>query len=118
VLPREILAAAERLLHSGTGPVNIECRDAVELIKTHDRKNTLIYLDPPYPRDTRNSNKLYRHEYTREGHQTLLAAVAGSKAHILISSYDNDLYNAGLKNWYREEKTSVDESHRSRTEVL
>lgn len=57
-LPEQISSVAERLRG-----VQIEHRDALELIhRFHDPK-VLIYCDPPYVLDTRRG-KQYQHEFT------------------------------------------------------
>jgi DNA adenine methylase len=61
----------------------------------------LIYLDPPYPFETRSSKRnLYKHEFTAQDHIRLLADAGSLKNFmIIISSYPNDLYNEALKDW-------------------
>lgn len=61
-----------------------------------------IYLDPPYPKDSRrNSKDLYAHEMTDDQHILLLRTVVNLQhdCDILISSYPNDLYSDVLDNW-------------------
>jgi DNA adenine methylase len=59
-----------------------------------------IYLDPPYPKQSRKNQKdLYTHEMTDADHTRLLAAASCINADILISSYPNDLYKQELKAW-------------------
>lgn len=101
-LPDRILYAARRLLHSGTGPVQIECRDALDLIREYDREDVLMYLDPPYMRGTRNKNKIYKNEYYKKDHERLLEAVTESRAKVIISGYENSLYNDVLKGWRKD----------------
>jgi DNA adenine methylase len=116
-LPERIRYAAERLLHSGTGPVQIECKDAIDLITEYNRETTLMYLDPPYMRETRNKSKLYKYEYYNDDHIRLINAIAGSKAKILISGYDNGLYNTKLEGWHKDMAITYDEMGRARREV-
>jgi len=60
----------------------------------------LIYIDPPYPMDTRKSAKnLYKHEMNDLDHLKLLSAAAGINANVVISSYPNKIYNETLKDW-------------------
>jgi DNA adenine methylase len=81
----------------------IEHLDAIECIKKYDRVGTMIYIDPPYPLSTRNDG-LYTHEMSDQWHQNLLDVVTSAKSMILLSSYDNDMYNTVLseKSWTRE----------------
>lgn len=96
-LPEIIKTVAERLRE-----VQIECTDAIELIKRHDSPETLIYCDPPYLLNTR-TNGMYKHEMTDEQHEELIELLKGSKAKIILSAYDNELYNSRLKEWYCDE---------------
>jgi site-specific DNA-adenine methylase len=61
----------------------------------------LVYLDPPYPRDSRKSKKdLYRHEMDAQDHTRLLNGVTGTTGiNFVISSYPNEMYNEALKEW-------------------
>lgn len=62
--------------------------------------DVLIYLDPPYPKNSRKNQKdLYRCEMTDAEHETLLSIAAGINANIVVSSYPNELYNTQLKSW-------------------
>lgn len=62
--------------------------------------NPVIYLDPPYPIFSRKSTaKLYDFEMTNFQHQNLLSIIMKMKYLILISSYDNKMYNDSLPNW-------------------
>jgi len=61
-----------------------------------------IYLDPPYLMETRSSqNKLYNHEMTVQDHERLLEAICSiQNSYVMISAYENDLYNKVLANWH------------------
>ena len=60
----------------------------------------LIYLDPPYPKETRKQQKdLYKHEMTIEQHTKLLSVARSVAANIIISSYPNKLYKTALNDW-------------------
>jgi DNA adenine methylase len=117
-LPDRIAVVADRLLHSVSGPVQIECKDAVTLIEEYDRENVFMYLDPPYMRSTRNKNKLYKHEMTADDHLRLLEAVTGSKANILISGYENGMYKEHLEGWYKDTKMTLDEAGNKKVEII
>jgi DNA adenine methylase len=54
-LPEIILKASQRLKPKPGNIVQIENRDAVTLIEKYGRKNTLIYLDPPYVSSSRKN---------------------------------------------------------------
>ena len=86
-LPDRLALVAERLRG-----VRIENQDAVELIESFsDRPATLLYLDPPYLMKRSHCYSFDANE--GEFHRRLLEACNRSRAMIVISSYENDLYN-------------------------
>ena len=111
-IPEKIMEAAERLRG-----VQIENRPAVELIQRFNYPRVLIYLDPPYMLGTRHG-KQYRCEMDDNGHNELLDAALAHKGPVLLSGYDNPLYNERLKNWHREEATSYSQVCSRKREVL
>jgi DNA adenine methylase len=66
-------------------------------------KNVLIFLDPPYLKDTRRSQAdIYNHEWDELMHVNLLhrARCLGKLGyHLMICCYPNDLYAKGLIGW-------------------
>lgn len=67
-------------------------------------QNTFIYLDPPYPMNSRkNSRATYNHEMTDKEHQRLLDKVKWLPCPVAISTYPNDLYLSALYNWRKIE---------------
>ena len=72
---------------------------AVDVIQKEDGPNTLFYCDPPYIPSTRQSPDVYTHEMTLEQHEELLKALLSCRGRVLLSSYDNELYNDLLKGW-------------------
>ena len=111
-LPEIINAAAGRLKG-----VQIEHLPAVELLKRYDTPDVFIYLDPPYLHGTRK-NYLYKHEMPDQGHEELLSISTSHKGRILISGYDNELYNTYLEGWHKAYKDTTAENGLKRTEVL
>lgn len=61
-----------------------------------------MYLDPPYLRSTRRSGALYTHEMKEGDQRKLLDAITRSKAYIILSGYDSDLYNEALRGWHKD----------------
>ena len=80
--------------------VQIENKPAMSLIEKYDHADTLMYLDPPYPLSVR-SGQQYRKEMTDREHEDLLEHITHAKARIMLSSYDNPMYDRYLKNWNR-----------------
>ena len=111
-LPEEVEKTCKRLKDA-----QIENIDALELIRRYDDPNTLLYLDPPYPLNIREKN-LYKHEMTDARHEELLQLILTSKSKIVISSYDNELYNDALKDWYTTQKSTIVQQGLHRTEKL
>ena len=111
-LPEWIVEIAERLRK-----VQIECRPALEVIRRFDYSNVFMYIDPPYLLGTRRG-KQYRHEMTDADHEELLKATLQSKAKIMISGYELDLYNEYLQGWHKEYFTSCAEQGKPRQEVV
>lgn len=110
--PDILQAAFERLKG-----VQIENLDALELIRRYDTSDVFIYLDPPYLLGTRKGN-MYHHEMTDEQHMNLLKKIKKHPAKIMISGYENDLYDSILEGWHKETKDTLAESSNRRTEVL
>ena len=111
-LPEKILEAAERLRG-----VQIENRDAVELIQRFRSPRVLVYADPPYVLGTRHG-KQYKCELDDERQDDLLLVLLKHPGPVILSGYDNDLYNARLQGWHKEETTCYTQSRSKRKEVL
>lgn len=111
-LPEWIIDIAERLRR-----VQIENRPALEVIKKFDYENVFMYLDPPYLLTTR-AGKQYKHEMSDIEHEELLKAIVNSRAKIMISGYESDLYNEYLKEWHKATFNSCAEHGKKRIEVV
>lgn len=116
-LPANVLNVTERLRN-----VVIENTDAYNVIKQHDRSDTLFYLDPPYTLDTRTNKDSYGKFEMREfEHTRLLELTQKSKGMFVISGYDNELYNDTLTGWTKSSRQTAISSRNGsgqRTEVL
>ncbi len=97
--------------------VQIENRPALEVIRAFNHENVLIYADPPYVMETRG-RKQYRYEMTDVNHEELLETLCKSQAMVMLSGYDNSLYDTYLKNWNRDEIEVRTHNQQRRTEVL
>ncbi len=100
-LPERVLECCERLKEA-----QIENTDAIDLIRRYNRSDALIYCDPPYLSSLRKKH-MYRHEVPESYHRALLGELKSSKAMIVISGYDNDLYNSELADWRTDEKQTT-----------
>lgn len=111
-LPERLLFAMERLKNA-----QIEKLPAVELIKRYDSEDVFIYADPPYLRGTRKAY-LYSHEMDDSEHVELLEVLKKHPGKVMISGYDNELYNTSLSGWRKLYKETQAESGIKRTETL
>lgn len=112
-LPESIACMATRLKQ-----VQIENYPALELIKKYNHENVLMYLDPPYVTETRGGRKNYNHEMTDRDHMELLEAIVESRAKIIISGYDCELYDFYLGNWKKAKIAARTQDNRKRTETI
>lgn len=111
-LPDKIMQAAERLRG-----VQIENKPAVELIERFNNQKVLIYADPPYVLSTRHG-KQYRCEMDDDAQDELLDVLIAHKGPVILSGYDNPLYNQRLKDWYKVTKIAYSQIASQKTEVL
>jgi len=111
-LPTVIQAVAGRLKLA-----QIEQQPAIELIQRYAYPGVLIYADPPYPVSTRQRN-IYAEEMTDADHVELLNVLKAHPGPVLLSSYENELYNEYLSGWRKTVKQSQAEAGKIATEVL
>lgn len=68
-----------------------------------NKEDVFIYVDPPYPLETRSSSTRYKHDLTDEQHKELLETLISiPDAKIALSTYPNDFYYdffEGRKEW-------------------
>lgn len=111
-LPEWIVQIVDRLKQA-----QIECMPAIDLIRRFNRPDVLIYADPPYLLSTRKMKKQYAYEMSEADHIELLETLIQHKGPVLISGYDNDLYDSFLQNWdkFQIETTAEKGLHRIET---
>lgn len=111
-----LLPAAARLAN-----VSLECRPALEVISSYGHPTTLLYVDPPYLRETR-SGMGYRHEMPDEAdHRELAELLNGTPASVVLSGYRSPLYDELYADWTVHEiaaTTGQGSVWKERTEVL
>lgn len=99
--------------------VTIENRDAYEVIEQQDGPNTLFYFDPPYVTTSRSQARHgYRHEMTDKDHVKLLNHIKTLKGCVVLSGYQNDIYDDILKMWTRHDKHAIDGGMKKRVECV
>ena len=111
-LPWRIEQVARRLKE-----VQIEKSPAVKLINRFNYKNVLVYADPPYLLETR-TRKMYDPEMTDEQHVELLETLIDFKGKVILSGYENDMYNEYLKDWYKDSTKATAEKGLKRIETV
>ena len=80
---------SQRLM--GTLIENMDWRECLDL---YEADYSFFYLDPPYVPTTRTAPAVYEHEMTERDHEDLASRISDSPAKIMLSGYDNPIYNA------------------------
>lgn len=108
-------------VHKRMRHVQVECLDALDILKKYDTADTLFYLDPPYVAATRVSGQ-YKHELDDNDHVNLISALLNIKGKALLSGYAHPIYeplqNAGWKVVKKEVTTSTSPNRAKRVECL
>jgi DNA adenine methylase len=89
-------AVSERLRR-----VQIENRDAIEVILQYDSPETLFYLDPPYPHESRGDVHAYAYEMTERNHKRLAEVLHSIQGKAAISGYRSPLTERLYGGWMR-----------------
>ena len=66
--------------------VKIENRDFEKVIKDHDKKSALIYMDPPYHKESKG---LYKHDDSGASPERVLRAAKRAKGKVIITYNDS-----------------------------
>jgi DNA adenine methylase len=75
--------------------VQLECGDALRVLARFDGPDTLFYVDPPYPADTRGARwatRAYAHELTDADHRRLAETLRELRGMAVVSGYPCPLY--------------------------
>lgn len=115
-LPKNIIDTAERL-QCRNNIVQIENQPALQIIERYNRENVLMYIDPPYVLSTR-SKRIYKHEMNDQDHIELIELLLKHSGKIIISGYNNDMYNDLLTGWNKKSMAAITEGGRSAEEVI
>lgn len=101
--------------------VVIENRPALQIINQFDacgRNDTLFYVDPPYVQTARGKSIGYTHEMDDGDHINLLKRLVEVRNMVVLSGYQNDLYEAHLPDWICYKKDVYADGARPRVECL
>lgn len=80
-------AIHERIRH-----VQIECRDALDILQEWDTAETTFYCDPPYILDTRRGKRYYAVEPGDDYHTELVDVLLRVRGNVVLSGYDHPTY--------------------------
>ncbi|HEY3379729.1 MAG TPA: DNA adenine methylase [Armatimonadota bacterium] len=112
--PVEIQTFVERLRG-----VVIEQRSALDIIRQHDRQDTLFYCDPPYVLSTRTDDiPDYRHEMSDDDHRALAERLHAVQGMVILSGYPSALYEELYGAWHQVHRKAMADGARERQEVL
>ena len=90
--------------------VQIECDDALAVIKRFDDPGALFYIDPPYVADTRClrwRSDGYVNEYSDDQHRELSESLHQVSGNVVLSGYPSGLYSDLYRDWNFVEKGVV-----------
>ena len=82
--------------------VQIECDDALAIIRRYDSPQALFYVDPPYLPATRGTTRgtgAYHCDYTEADHRRLADVLATLRGSAILSAYESDLYYDLYPTW-------------------
>lgn len=111
-LPDLILEVAMRLKEA-----QIENQDAIQLLKRYNRKDVFAYVDPPYLLSTRKG-MYYQTELEDDRQPELLEILKNFEGKVMLSGYENDLYNYQLSDWWKLHFKSNAEAGEQRLETI
>lgn len=107
------------VVHTRLIRVLLRCAKATDLIVEFNNNETVLYLDCPYHPDTRADKDAYgKLDMTVEHHETLCAAIKHHKGFVLLSGYDNPLYQKELSHFRRVDFQSPNHVSGSKTKRI
>ena len=86
---------------------NLDWKDCLEKYSGYDFNEEFIYLDPPYLPETRRSKKDYICEMSYEDHEELIEYLIAEERRVMLSGYDNKLYEKLEKHGFKKIKWNV-----------
>jgi DNA adenine methylase len=100
--------------------VQLECDDALKIIEVYDSPDTLFYIDPTYPAETRGRWKkhAYAYEMSDKEHIELSAILHSLKGKVVISGYRCELYDRLYTDWPRRDKKTRNNRGNTVTESI
>ena len=89
--------------------VTIECLDYANCIQRYDSEDTLFYVDPPYL----DTEHYYGDSFSHEDHHKLAELLHDIKGHVMITHYQNGLYDELYREWNKYTFESFKGSHKA-----
>lgn len=84
--------------------VQIDQRDAIEVIQYWDNRDAIFYVDPPYHPDTRVTQDCYLSEPHADYHDRLVEVLLAAQGAVVVSGYDHQIYRRlDEAGWVRHE---------------
>jgi len=91
--------------HERLRRVQIDNRDALEVIRYWDSPETVFYIDPPYVPSTRVNRKVYKYDLSDDHHERLVDVLLNIQGQAALSGYDNPIYSRlESAGWEKHEK--------------
>lgn len=73
--------------------------NAIDVIKSWDNKECVMFLDPPSLQSTRENDEVYEDDMTIDDHIELLNCIKNCKSKVLLNGANSSLYKNYLKNY-------------------
>lgn len=108
-------------VHERIRSVQLECRDAIDVVAEWDSPETTFYCDPPYVLDSRGRNKYYAVEPGDDYHKVLVDCLLDVSGMVVLSGYFDKVYSPLVRaGWHADtfsQHTTMDiaESFKGRT---
>jgi DNA adenine methylase len=111
-LPEAVRETGKRLKYGKGHFIRIENRDALQLMGRYNREDVFMYLDPPQVPAVRKRKLSLIPEMSAFEHSLMLSFLEETKAKVLLSGYDHELYRENLKGWKADRRFTADENGR------
>jgi DNA adenine methylase len=79
-------------IHTRIRNVQIECRDALDILQEWDTPDTTFYCDPPYILESRRGKRYYAVEPGDEYHKELVDVLLRVRGNVVLSGYNHPTY--------------------------
>jgi len=89
--------------------VTVECLNYANCIQRYDSETTLFYCDPPYL----GVGHYYGNAFTQDDHRTLANLLHEVKGVVMVTHYQNALYDDLYQDWHKFTYESFKGSHKA-----